>query len=136
MLNLNLPRTDVDLATEGKWFPFSDEISFKVAQDGNPAHTRALQSKLKQIQKLQDKGDYARAMYIHDQITCKTILRGWKGIREEDGKGKDVDLPFSEDSALTIITNPAYKSIKEFVQDMSRDEQEFEEVKKEIVKNS
>jgi len=132
MLNLNLPRTDIDLATDGKWFQFTDDISFKVAQDGNPSHTRSLQSKLKQIQKLQDKGDYARAMYIHDQITCKNILKDWKGIREE---GVKADLPFSEESALTIITNPAYKSIKEFIQDCSRDESEFEEVKKEIVKN-
>lgn len=132
MLNLNLPKTDVDLATEGKWFQFNDEISFKIAQDGNPAHTRSLQSKLKQIQKLQDKGDFARAMHINDQILCKDILKGWKGIREE---GSTSDLPFSKETALTIISNPAYKSIKEFIQDCSKEDSEYEEVKEETLKN-
>lgn len=130
MLKLNLPSVDMDAASEGVWFPFNDTISFKVARDGNPKHKRALQGKLKQIEKMRDKGDYNRIEHLTNELIVRYILKDWKGITE--GKGKE--LPFAPDVALTILSDPKYEQIRNFILDSSRDEVEFETEEEEITK--
>ena len=130
MLKLNLPSVDMDAANEGVWFPFTDTISFKVARDGNPRHKRALQAKLKQIEKMRDKGDYSRIEHLTNEMTVRYVLKDWKGITE----GKDKELPFSPDIALTILSDPQYEQIRNFILDSSRDESEFETEEDDIVK--
>ena len=130
MLNINLPKVNLDLAEDGKWFEFTDDISFKIARDNNPKHKRALQAKFKQIQKWQEKGDFRKIEHLTNEIIVRYLLKDWKGIKEEGGKM----LPFSEDTALTIVSDPQYESIKEFIQDSSRDYMEFEVEVEETVK--
>ena len=43
-------------------------------------------------------------------------------------------LDFNADTALSIITDPQYEQIKNFIVDCSRDESEFESEEEEIVK--
>ena len=130
MLKLNLPSVDMDAASEGVWFTFTDTISFKVARDGNPKHKRALQSKIKQIEKMREKGDYNRIENLTNELMVRYILKDWKGITE----GDDKELPFAQDTALTILSDPQYEQIRNFIVDSSRDESEFETEETEIVK--
>lgn len=130
MLDLNLPSVDMDAASDGVWFPFTDKISFKIARDGNPKHKRALQGKVKQIEKMREKGDFNRIEHLTNELTVRYILKDWKGITE--GKGKE--LPFSQETALTILSDPQYEQIRNYILDCSRDESEFETQEDEIVK--
>ena len=130
MPKLNLPSLNMDVSTEGKWFQFNDDIRFKVARDGSPKHKRALQSKLKQIEKLRDKGDYNRIEHLTNEMLVRYILKDWEGIEEEGGRALD----FTQDNALSIISDPQYEQIKNFIVDCSRDESEFESEEDETVK--
>lgn len=130
MLKLNLPSVDMDAASEGVWFPFTETISFKIARDGNPKHKRALQAKVRQIEKMRDRGEYKRIEHLTNEFTVRYILKDWKGITEGEGQ----ELPFAEDTALTILSDPQYEQIRNFIMDSSRDESEFETEEEEIVK--
>jgi len=122
MLKLNLPKTNIDLASDGRWVAFSDEISFKIAMDNNPGHKRAVQAKFKQIQKLREKSNFNRIEIINNELLVRYILKDWKGITEEGGK----NLPFDEETALQILGNAEYQSIKDFIQDESREIDEYD----------
>ena len=130
MQKLNLPSVDMDKAEQGVWIDFTDTISFCIARDGNPKHKRALQSKLKQIEKMREKGEYKRIEHLTNEMTVRYILKDWKGITE----GKGVELPFAQDVAMTILSDPQYEQIRNFIIDSSRDEVEFETQEDEIVK--
>ena len=129
IMKLNLPTVDLETAEDGKWFPFNDTISFRVARDGNRNHKRALQNKFKSIEKMRTKNDFAAVERLTNEMMVKYILKDWKGL-EDDGQA----LPFSEDAALNVISNPEYEIIKEFITDCSQDRSEFETGEDEIVK--
>lgn len=130
-MKLNVPRIDVDLASEGKWFPFTDTVSFKVAKFGNPAHKRALQHKFKQMQKYRDRGEFAQLERLTDELTVRCLFKDWRGLEEEGGK----PLEYSHDAALSIICDPQYLGIKEFVSDCAASGDFDEEDEEDIVKN-
>jgi len=122
-MKLNVPKIDMDLASEGKWFKFNDEISFKVARDGNPQHKRAIQNKFKAIQKHRDRGEVDRIERINNELIARCVLRDWKGL-EEEGVGA---IHYSYEIALAIISDPAYQGIKEFIIECSSASEEFDE---------
>ena len=123
MQELNLPSINMDVAEDGKWFVFNNDISFKVARDGNPKHKRALQSKFKQMTKLRERGDIARLEHMNTEMQAQYILRDWKGIKDDKGK----EVTYSMEVGLTVLSNPRYAQVKEFIQDCSADSAEFEE---------
>ena len=128
-MDLNLPSTNLDQATEGRWCQFNDDIKFKVAMSNNPKHKRAIQSRLKTIEKMRDKGDYNRVEIINNEITAQHILKDWSGLKD-NGK----ELPFSTDSALAILSDARYAPIKEFIVGESMENSEYEDEAKDIVK--
>ena len=48
---------------------------------------------------------------IMDVCLHRTILLGWKGFQNDDGS----ELPYSRELALTFLTDPAYRKIREAV---------------------
>lgn len=128
-MNLNLPQTNLDDAVDGRWCDFNDTIRFKIAMSNNPKHKRAIQNKLKQIEKLRDKGDYSRVEIINNEILAQHILKDWEGLKD-DGKA----LPFSQQAALSILNDPRYSPIREFIVDESMEFAEYEDEAEETVK--
>jgi len=129
MQKLNIPSVDMDHASDGVWFPYTSTISFKVARDGHPRHKRALQGKLKQIGKMREKGEFSRIEHLNNEMTVQYILKDWKGLKEGTK-----NLPFEQATALSIISDPQYESLKNFIVDCSQDESAFETQEDEIVK--
>jgi len=132
-MKLNIPQIDADLASEGKWFPFNDEVSFKIAQYGNPVHKRAVQAKFKHLQKLQERGEIERIERANNEILARCIVKGWRGLVEDGGR----ELEFTFDNALSIIADPTYRGIKDFITECSQMAGEFDtqDDEEEIVKN-
>ena len=132
IMKLNVPTIDMELATDGKWFKYTDTISFKVARDGNPQHKRAIQNKFKAINKYRERGEVDRIERINNELMARCIIRDWEGL-EEEGVGP---VPYSYETALSIISDPAYLGIKEFIVDCSSAAEEFDEQEEvDIVKN-
>lgn len=129
MQALNIPSVDMDQANDGVWFSYTPTISFKVARDGHPRHKRALQGKLKQIAKMREKGEFSRIEHLNNELTVQYILKDWKGLKEGTKA-----LPFDTSTALTIISDPQYEPLKNFVIDCSHEESAFETQEGEIVK--
>ena len=131
MLDLNVQAIDMDKASDGVWFVFNDNISFKVARVRNPGHERALQAKDKQIQKLEERGGESKKLErLRVEIMARYILKDWKGLK--DG---EKNLPYSESSAIEILLNPKYESIKLFILESATDYAEFEDGAEETIKN-
>lgn len=133
MKGLNLPTVDLETAEAGKWFDFNETMSFRIAKDGNAKHKRAVQGKFAQIEKLRGRNDFNRIEALTNELMSKYILKDWKGVTEETDEGTVV-LPFSSEVALTILSNPAYEIIKEFVLDCSQSRTDFETGEDELVK--
>ena len=129
-MNLNVPSLNMDLSSEGVWFNFTPDISFRIARDGNPAHERALQSRVKRFRKMEEKGEIRQLKQARNEMLSQYILKDWKGLK--DG---NKDLPFSQESALAIISDPQYESIKIFILESSMDDTEFENDLEVTVKN-
>jgi hypothetical protein len=134
MLKLNLPTVDLESSENGKWFDFNDTISFRIARDGNKNHKRALQSRFKQIAKMREKNDFQRIERLTNEMMAKHILKDWKGVMEATAGGEEKALEFNESNALSIISDPMYQIIKEFITDCSQEGSEFETGEDEIVK--
>lgn len=130
MFELNVPSLDIDKSIEGVWFNLTPEIAFKVARDGNPRHERALQSRVKRYRKLEEKGDSRQLKQARNELIVQFILKDWKGLK--DGKK---ELAYSEETALAIISDPQYESIKLFVIECSLDDSVFENEAEEVIKN-
>ena len=130
MFELNVPSLNMDLSTDGVWFNFTPDISFKIARDGNPAHERALQAGIKRFRKMEEKGEIRQLKQVRNELLTKYILKDWKGLT--DG---DEPLPYTQEAALAIISDPQYESIKLFILECSMDDSVFENDLEDTVKN-
>jgi len=82
--------TDEKLEIEGRWVPFNDKTSFKIARAYNKHFARMFQREFKANKlAIEAKGDMAES--IADDVMCrvmsKTVLLDWKGpvsINNED----------------------------------------------------
>ena len=130
-MNLNLPSTNQDEAVGGRWIEYPDAkgVRFKVAMSNNIKHKRAIQHKLKSIEKLRDKGDYARVEILNAEIIAKHILKDWEGVFDE---GKP--WPFTEANALLLLRSEDYSTIKDFIVDESLESSEYETEASDIAK--
>ena len=130
MFELNVPSLNIDLSTEGVWFNFTPTISFKVARDGNPQHERALQAGIKRFRKLEEKGEMRQLKQARNELLTKYILKDWKGLTDANEP-----LPYTQEAALAIISDPQYESIRDFVMECSLDDSVFEDDVEDTVKN-
>lgn len=99
--------------TEGVWFDFDEEISFKIAKHENPNWALEMLVLLKPYQqKLQRGKELEPSVYsdILNKVTAKTILKDWKGLEEE----------FTYENAVTLLKDESLKHVKEFILEKSQ----------------
>lgn len=110
--------TDEKLEAEGKWFPLSKTAKIRVARSGNPKYVALLRAKMKEAQLDLSSGDEADqlAEEVLIDVMSQTILTGWEGITDKDGKA----VPFSAEAART------YLRIKDFRRKVDGLSQNFE----------
>jgi hypothetical protein len=102
--------SDEKMEIEGRWVDHDTETSFLVARSGNK-HFNRLFTKLYQKNKvvLESKGDAAEAKSdeIMIETFAKTILLGWKGKVEFDGK----DLSYSVENAKKLLALKDFRRV-------------------------
>jgi hypothetical protein len=113
MVKLSAIKSDPELEREGVWQDYELGIRVKVARMGNQAFDEC-------VRKLSEPhlSGFRRNKLpsevlerITKQAVARHILLGWEGIDGEDGK----PLPYSEETALEILNDPALADFYKFV---------------------
>lgn len=110
--------TDEKLEAEGKWFPLSKTAKIRVARSGNPKYVALLRAKMKEAQLDLSSGEEADqlAEEVLIDVMSQTILTGWEGITDKDGKV----VPYSVEAARS------YLRVKDFRRKVDGLSQNFE----------
>ena len=125
----NFKKIDLDIATNGKWFKFDDNISFKIAKFQNPKHKRRLQAQQQAVDRYEERGDFVRRDRINAEILAETILLGWKGVEYE---GKVVE--YDQAKGAEMILDQSLGDNLLFISDCASNKVAFEEVEEKTVK--
>ena len=117
---------DVKLVEEGVWKYYLDDsdedTKFKICRWNNVKYQAAMRKALSphkqgmRASKLSDK----KLADIERRVIAQTILVDWKNLASG---GKEV--PYSEDKAYEILSNPEHALIEEFVRVTALDEDNY-----------
>lgn len=109
-------KTDLTLEEKGVWLQIGVDVDTGVAQeilvrysankDAQRMITRLREPHKKQFRKGNIPDDINET--ILTQVVAKHILIGWRGLLDDDGK----EIEFTEEKALEILSDPAYKEFK------------------------
>ena len=140
-LNLNAVKkaygTDLKKETEGRWHNLSmiDGAKIKVAKAGNPENEKLLRKLYKPYaQQIRRGKDLSKSVQdeIELKLLTKTILLDWEGI--PDGEGGEI--PYSEENAKELLSDPELKELKDEIHEASNDFAGFQaEMDEELEKN-
>lgn len=89
---------------EGVWAPYEDGLMLKIARAGNPG-AKAYAAKLvlkEKAGRIRSTGDDETEVVIEraKKVASIHILVDWKGMLEDDGKGNEVEVPYSSSKAF------------------------------------
>ena len=133
MVKLSALKTNPEAEVEGVWVDFEDTgVKLKIARIGNPAFDKLI-SKLSapHLKKLR-KGDDELQESITAKAVASTILVGWKGLDDDDGK----PLKYSKGKSKELLTDPALRDLFKFVLVTANEAARFRaEVKEDTVGN-
>ena len=126
MAKLSSVKSNVKKSEEGIWTPFESGIEFLIARMGNPKYTKLL-AKLSRPHHRKLRGSRGASSDLENDLTkqavAKTVLVGWRNLDDEDGN----PIPYSQEKALEIISDPAYIEVYNFVLATAGDFQAFRE---------
>lgn len=111
-MNIAQLRTDEAKSTNGKWFDFTDGVSFLIAANNNPKHSKALSKIAQQRARAfrKNKGDEAERLFI-DSLPGNVLL-GWKGLKHTVN-GEEIEYPYSDENAAHLLKTS--REVKDFV---------------------
>jgi len=129
MLNLNLPKLNIESETLGIWFQYNDKISFKVARYGNVEYIKQMLKFREEYQPMLDdkKIEEEEAKRILAEIYASTILKDWRGI-EDSGK----ELEYTVENGKEMLSDERYRDISEFITHRAQESSNYYE--EELVK--
>lgn len=125
--------TDPAKEAEGVWEEYDETASFLIARQNNKAYDRMMAARVKPHERLLKQTSEAsekKSDEIIIEVMAKTILLGWRGTFEWDGK------PVGEYSVEKAKQMLAVKDFRQWVSEVSRDVNRFKvEAEEEEAKN-
>ncbi len=113
MAKLSSIKMDLTKSAEGIWQDYAAGIRLLVACLSNPAYAQYLtllqRPHLRQIRA--GTLDNSVAATLTKKAVARHILLGWENIEDDTGK----PIPYSEQKAFEIISDPAYSDLYNFV---------------------
>jgi hypothetical protein len=92
--------TDKAKEIGGVWYDVGEGFRLLVARDGNPSYLKAAREQYKlHEQALKGPGRDELAERIQADVVSRTILLGWEGLENEEGKAID----YSPDTACACL---------------------------------
>ena len=112
MLNLNLPKVDIDQSEKGTWVDYDEKVSFLIARDGNKPYQNALKKMYKFHKRAIENSTMSneKADDLLCEIVSKHILLDWKGINSE---GKP--FLYTPENSYELLSTPDYFEIREWI---------------------
>ena len=81
---------DKTKSSDGVWLELDDEISVRVAREGNPAYREATRDSVKKYEADFDNEDKEVSMRAYALFVAETmsmaLVKEWKGVKDENGK--------------------------------------------------
>lgn len=122
-MKLSQIQNNPELETNGVWENYGGGLKVKIARMNNPKYEEYLRELSKPHMRRLRSGNLEND--IIEEITKKAVARyvliGWEGMLDEN----DNDVPYSEQKALEIISDPRYKDFYRDIVDMSNDRSLF-----------
>ena len=121
-MELKKIRIDPKKQSEGVWFEVDDDTSLLIARMNNPKFNKEFERETRQSRRFAKRGMLPddKAAEIVDKVVAKTVLLGWKGLKQ-DGE----EIPYSEEKALELLQDEELASFKEIVFDLATSEENF-----------
>lgn len=133
MFDITTIETDTKAELEGIWRPYKDGSELLIARTNNPKYRSLLRSKVKANRAILDNEDDLSDKVgeeVLNDVFSRTILLGWKGIVDKDGK----EIPYSHEKALFFISKS--REFREAVKNYAEDSEAYRvKVENAAVKN-
>jgi len=123
MARLNRIATSTERAADGQWVEFcpaqGDEpaLELKIARIGNPRYAQRLQELVRPHRRKVRMGFDEDMEQLVKIAVAECVLVDWRGLEDEDGNA----IPYSKETSVEILTNPAYSDLMDFVMDVGGD---------------
>jgi len=119
----NLYQIDESLENEGVLVEISQDIKIKVAAMGNKEYLKIKEKVFKPYRGAKKRNNLDQNVEedLYNQIMAKTVLIGWEGIKDEEGK----EVPYSYEKAYEILSDPTMKHFKATVLEIALEAETF-----------
>lgn len=112
---------DKSAETEGVWFDYEEGSRLLVARYGNLRHVAAERELERKNEIELDSDDITKVaelrMAMNVELFAKTVLKGWEGIVDENGK----DFPYTYENAKTLLELPEFfGAVVDFASEIDR----------------
>lgn len=119
-LDLNTLAVDTDKEEEGVWVEVGEGASLLIAHWGNKAFTAAMRRYVTPKQHRLKNMPEHEADALMAKVVSETILLDWKGV-SIDG----AEVPYSRAKAVELLTSRKYRSFRELVEGLAKDDEQF-----------
>lgn len=124
-MKLTKLKTDTTAAKEGVWVTMTEDFKVKIARSNSPEfqsfmHKRA-RGKGRRFLKsgAVDSAALEAMKPIMKEALARCLIVDWKGLQDEAGN----EIPYSEEKAVEIFTDPAYEDLFNDVLEAAQDQE-------------
>jgi len=124
-VKLNRIRQDLDRAGKGVWCPYVEDVELLIGGSSQQEYANYIRRATKPYQNLirRDQMPDDKAQEIMVRGAARYLLLGWKNLQDDNGE----DIPYSEDKAHELLSDPRLRDLYRFVTDMSNENSLFAE---------
>ena len=111
---------DKTKSSDGVWLELDDEISVRVAREGNPAYREATRDSVKKYEADFDNDDKevslrAYALFVAETMST-ALVKDWKGVKDENGK----DVPYTPEIGFELFSDEGMEAVVEKIYKFSQ----------------
>lgn len=134
-MNLNIPKIDIPLSRDGKWFDFMNGVKLKISRLNTTRYVKDLRDamlKYKDELEKEDIDSKELQSKIMAEIYADHVLHDWSGLKDEN----DDEIVYSRKVAIEILEDEGYVHVYNFITEKASKqanfyvEQKEEDVKK------
>jgi len=132
-MDISKRRIDAKKSVDGVWFDLDTETRLLIGRVASPAYKRLLREKM--LPFVDDIRNNSFSQDEQDRITAEVfselVLLKWEGLKENG-----VDIPYSKERALELLSDPALEWFREQVEDFGTRMDNFYEEAEDNLKKS
>jgi hypothetical protein len=110
-------------AKDGVEIDLGEGLFIRVARSNNEKYNDYLKKALKPYERQLRMKQLPDATFekIYNQAIAETVILGWKGLEDADGK----DIPYSKEKVVELLADPVYSDFKELLLGLASEQAVF-----------